>query len=222
MRRYNEFRTRSFIEHLVVGFFAVLLGIGILMPIISEIRREYRADSKYAYFLGIIVCALIIAMGVWFVRRGFNIQKRVFKGFSQAELSRAVKQMNSATTDLYDKYMILTDDYIVTCRMKLDSQIDIIRIKDLAACFNRPMYGNDDDIVQYDLVLAKRDLKPIVLRVKGKIANAMPQAYDQIIGQVPWVLNNETDDMNDFMDNYKKHKNRRAFLRTVEHRKAMT
>ncbi len=223
MSQLNEFKLKSFLQHLIPGIVAMLFGLSVLTAIVVEMATGFDAQSKAAYIIGIIFSALIVAAGGYFLYLAVHIHTRFLGSVPKDERKELLSQIKSEEGTFANHSIIVTKDYILCYQKRLASFVRFYRTKDLMACFSKTKYLSSTEIGEYRMILM--DLKGHYsdISVKGDDAAEMSKVYDMILNKVPWVLNNTTDDRESFINNHKKESFKKTYIRTVEgRRKNMT
>ena len=219
MAQLNEFKVRSFLQHLVPGLLALLFGISVLVAIIMELATGYDPSSRTAYILGIIFTAAIIIFGIWFIMQAVHIHRKFLAYLNKEDRQLLLSQLKSGENVFLSHSVIVTEDFVVLFERKLSSFVKIYRIQELVACFSKAKYLSSTEIGEYELVLGDSRKRYTDLSVTGSDAANMNKAYEMILNTVPWIMNNYSDDRAEFMANHKKESFRKMCVRTVEARK---
>lgn len=216
MEKYNLIKMRNYLVHLVIGTAVLLFGGGVLCSIVSEMVEVYDPASKYAYICGIVFSGLILAVGFFFLMRAFGFEKRLFKKFTSEERADFLAELPTQDTKLYGKYVFVTPDYILVYSDSWSPSAKLVKVKDLIACFGKPYYAGSEELVRYDLILCDKRFQLYRCCAKGKDVVSMEEAHSCICEKVPWVF---SDDYEEFMTGLSKRAKKKAYLRTVQHRR---
>ncbi|MBQ9828258.1 MAG: hypothetical protein IJM62_06220 [Lachnospiraceae bacterium] len=223
MAQLNEFKVKSFLQHLVPGILALLFGISVMAAIIVELATGYDPSSRTAYIFGIIFTAAIIIFGIYFLMQAVHIHKKFLSQLKKEDRQLLLAQLKSGEDVFLSHSVIVTPDFIVLFERKLTSFVRIYKIEELVACFSKAKYLSSTEIGEYELIIGDVHKRYTDLSVTGEDAPNMSAAYQMILNTVPWIMNNYSDDRAEFMANHKKESYRKACVRTVEaRRKNMT
>lgn len=217
MEKYSLVKLRSYVVHLVIGVAVLIFGGSVLYSILSEMIQVYDPASKYAYICGIVACALILFIGLFFIVKAFGFENQVFKQVSLEERAGFFQELGDEKTLFFDRYMFITRHFVMVYVKSWNPCVKLLRIEDLIACFGRPYYAGSDELVQYDVVLCDHHFHIYRCAVKGKKAAMMEEAWKALCSLAPWVFN---DDYEDFMAGLTRQSKKRSYMKVVEHRRA--
>lgn len=219
MNHFNIIRMRSYLEHLIAGSAALVIGLGILYGIISEMLSDYLPESRYAYLFGIILCGCIIIVGAIYIIKAFYMDKRMFTHLDDEEKKQFYQELSDETTLFFGNCLIITQHYVLAFVRRFDAYVHIWRLDDLTACYGKAYYSEAGGKPEsYHLILSDSRFKPIRCIVKGAKAEIMDEAYHALCSLAPWVL---TDNAEEFMDGRTRKAKEKSYLKEIEHRKAV-
>lgn len=218
MEKYNIVKLRSYLVHLVIGAAVLILGGSVLYSILSEMLQVYDPGSKYAYIFGIIACALILLIGLFFIVKAFGFENQVFKHVSFEDRARFFEELGDEQTLFFDRYLFVTRHYLLAYVKSWNPQAKLLKIQDLIGCFGKPYYAGSDELVQYDVIFCDKDFHLYCCAVKGKKAAMMEEAWKAVCSLAPWVFH---DDYVDFVAGLTKKSKKRSYIKIVEHRKKL-
>lgn len=219
MEKYSLVKLRSYVVHLVIGAAVLIFGGSVLYSILSEMIQIYDPASKYAYICGIISCALILIIGLYFLVKAFNFENQLFKGVSLEERAEFFQELEEERTLFFDRYMFVTRHFILVYIKSWNPSVKLLRIDDLIACFGKPYYASSDELVQYDVILCDKRFHVYRCIVKGKAAGMMEEGWRAVCSMAPWVIH---DDYEEFFSGITQRSKKKSYLKVVEHRKAVT
>lgn len=218
MEKYSIVKLRSYLVHLVIGAAVLILGGSVLYSILSEMLQVYDPGSKYAYIFGIIACALILLIGLFFIVKAFGFENQVFKHVSFEDRADFFEELGDEQTLFFDRYLFVTRHYILVYAKSWNPQAKLLKIQDLIGCFGKPYYAGSDELVQYDVIFCDKDFHLYCCAVKGKKAAMMEEAWKAVCSLAPWVFH---DDYVDFVAGLTKKSKKRSYVKIVEHRKKL-
>ena len=218
MEKYSIVKLRSYLVHLIIGAAVLILGGSVLYSILSEMIQVYDPGSKYAYIFGIIACALILLIGLFFIVKAFGFENQVFKHVALEDRAGFFEELGDEQTLFFDRYLFVTRHYILVYVKSWNPFAKLLRVEDLIGCFGKPYYAGSDELVQYDVIFCDRDFHLYRCEVKGKKAAMMEEAWKAVCSLAPWVFH---DDYVDFVAGLTKKSKKRSYVKIVEHRKKL-
>lgn len=218
MEKYSIVKLRSYLVHLIIGAAVLILGGSVLYSILSEMIQVYDPGSKYAYIFGIIACALILLIGLFFIIKAFGFENQVFKHVALEDRAGFFEELGDEQTLFFDRYLFVTRHYILVYVKSWNPFAKLLRVDDLIGCFGKPYYAGSDELVQYDVIFCDRDFHLYRCEVKGKKAAMMEEAWKAVCSLAPWVFH---DDYVDFVAGLTKKSKKRSYVKIVEHRKKL-
>lgn len=201
--------------NLILGVVMLILGGLLLAGIISEMLNAYLGGSKYAYIGGIIFCVLILISGLYFLVRAFGFERQIFKHYSLEDKAKFLRELADESTLCFGHHLIITRHYLLYTE-KAELTLKLIKIEDITACFGKPYYAAENEMVQYDLIFADRRFKISRCMVKGKKAAIMEEAWKAICGLAPWVF---SEHYLEFISGLTKRSKKRSYGKMIEHRR---
>lgn len=84
MQPYYAIKLKCFILRLMMGCSLLLISIGITVSIVQEIMESYDVNSKLAYILGLVICALMVLLGIWLIYQAFHLKDLFLAKANQA------------------------------------------------------------------------------------------------------------------------------------------
>lgn len=218
MEKYSIVKLRSYLVHLIIGAAVLILGGSVLYSILSEMIQVYDPGSKYAYIFGIIACALILLIGLFFIVKAFGFENQVFKHVALEDRAGFFEELGDEQTLFFDRYLFVTRHYILVYVKSWNPYAKLLRIEDLIGCFGQPYYAGSDELVQYDVIFCDKDFHLYRCEVKGRKAAMMEEAWKAVCSLAPWVFH---DDYVDFVAGLTKKSKKRSYVKIVEHRKKL-
>lgn len=219
MTNFNMIRMRSYLEHLVIGTAAILIGFGVCYGILEEMVTMYTDKSRYAYIWGIIFTCMIILLGVVYIVKAAHLNKRIFKHLSQDERRQFFVELNQETTLFFDSRLIITPHFVVAYDRSWRAHIHILKMDDLVACFGKSVYGSNDAPDSYHLIIFDRKFQKVECVVKGDKAEIMDKGYQALLSLSPWVF---SDNAEEFLNSYHRKSREKAYLKEIELRRRET
>lgn len=214
MQPYYAIKLKCFIIRLMMGSTVLLTAISIIAAIIQEMLGNYDAASKWAYVFGLIIAALMAALGLAIIYQAFHFEKSVF-GHSKRDYSLLKKDMEKENVVSCGN-LVVTEQFVLLFSMRLFSMCTVIRNEDIIACFENPVYGTITKPTEYTIFIYDRKFKmhPIVLDAKKAEAGHM--AKEKICTLMPWIY---SDGRDAFMDMILTKSGRRNAFKQIEKKK---
>ena len=78
---------------------------------LQEVMNSYDANSRLAYILGLLICALMIALGIVLIYQAFHFERFVF--------GRSQRSYDLLKKDMQDKSVVSAGNLIVTDQFML-------------------------------------------------------------------------------------------------------
>ena len=214
MQPYYAIKLKCFILRLMMGCSLLLISIGITVSIVQEIMESYDVNSKLAYILGLVICALMVLLGVWLIYQAFHFERFVF-GKSKSGYALLKKDMqNESVVSAGD--LIVTDQFLLLFSLHLLNMCKVIRLDNIIACFEDPVYGTVAKPSEYTLFIYDRDFKCHTIVLDAKQSEAGHLAKLKISQTHPWIYAVSRDT---FLDRTMTKNGRRNFLNEIEKRK---
>ena len=214
MQPYYAIKLKCFILRLMMGCSLLLISIGITVSIVQEIMESYDVNSKLAYILGLVICALMALLGVWLIYQAFHFERFVF-GKSKSGYALLKKDMqNESVVSAGD--LIVTDQFLLLFSLHLLNMCKVIRLDNIIACFEDPVYGTVAKPLEYTLFIYDRDFKCHTIVLDAKQSEAGHLAKLKISQTHPWIYAVSRDT---FLDRTMTKNGRRNFLNEIEKRK---
>lgn len=214
MQPYYAIKLKCFILRLMMGCSLLLISIGITVSIVQEIMESYDVNSKLAYILGLVICALMVLLGVWLIYQAFHFERFVF-GKSKSGYALLKEDMqNESVVSAGD--LIVTDQFLLLFSLHLLNMCKVIRLDNIIACFEDPVYGTVAKPSEYTLFIYDRDFKCHTIVLDAKQSEAGHLAKLKISQTHPWIYAVSRDT---FLDRTMTKNGRRNFLNEIEKRK---
>ena len=136
MQPYYAIKLKCFILRLMMGCSLLLISIGITVSIVQEIMESYDINSKLAYILGLVICALMVLLGVWLIYQAFHFERFVFgKSKSGYVLLKKDMQNESGSNDntaadnsTSDNTVYTNEDMVGTFRINDENREDYFEL----------------------------------------------------------------------------------------------
>ena len=185
MQPYYAIKLKCFILRLMMGCSLLLISIGITVSIVQEIMESYDVNSKLAYILGLVICALMVLLGVWLIYQAFHFERFVF-GKSKSGYALLKEDMqNESVVSAGD--LIVTDQFLLLFSLHLLNMCKVIRLDNIIACFEDPVYGTVAKPSEYTLFIYDRDFKCHTIVLDAKQSEAGHLAKLKISQTHPWI-----------------------------------
>ena len=184
MQPYYAIKLKCFILRLMMGCSLLLISIGITVSIVQEIMESYDVNSKLAYILGLVICALMVLLGVWLIYQAFHFERFVF-GKSKSGYALLKEDMqNESVVSAGD--LIVTDQFLLLFSLHLLNMCKVIRLDNIIACFEDPVYGTVAKPSEYTLFIYDRDFKchTIVLDAKQSEAGHLAKLKRNFLNEI--------------------------------------
>lgn len=214
MQPYYAIKLKCFVLRLMMGCSLLLISAGIGISIIQEVMNSYDANSKLAYILGMIICALMVALGVLLVYQAFHFERFVF-GRSRRSYDLLKKDMQTDAV-VSAGNLIVTDQFLLLFSLHIINMCKVVRLENIVACFEDPVYGTVAKPSEYTLYIYDRDFKCHTITLDAKQSEAGHLAKEKICQTHPWIYAVSRDT---FLDRTMTKNNRRNFLNQIEKRK---
>ena len=78
MQPYYAIKLKCFVLRMMMGCSLLLISAGIVISILQEVMNSYDANSRLAYILGLLICALMVALGILLIYQAFHFERFVF------------------------------------------------------------------------------------------------------------------------------------------------
>ena len=95
----------------MMGCSLLLISAGIVVSILQEVMNSYDANSRLAYILGLLICALMVALGIVLIYQAFHFERFVF--------GRSQRSYDLLKKDMQDKSVVSAGNLIVTDQFML-------------------------------------------------------------------------------------------------------
>lgn len=219
LENFNKMRTRAYLEDIVIGVAATLIGLEIVYSIVYEMMTAYLETAYFAYITGLVLAGLISLAGIFFILRAVGINKRLFGKLTIEEKHQFFEQLKDQNTLIFDNHLIISQHYILVFARSLKGSVHLIHMTDLIACFGREVYGSKKLPESYQLILFDNNFRRYICTVKGEKAPIMTKAYEAVLSLSPWVF---SDNLDVFMDTYSRKSKEKAMLKEIELRRRET
>ena len=214
MQPYYAIKLKCFVLRLMMGCSLLLISAGIVVSILQEVMNSYDANSRLAYILGLLICALMVALGIVLIYQAFHFERFVF-GRSQRSYDLLKKDMQDKSV-VSAGNLIVTDQFMLLFSKHIFNMCKVIRLENVIACFEDPVYGTVAKPSEYTLYIYDRDFKCHTIVLDAKQSEAGHQAKEKICQTHPWIYAVSRDT---FLDRTMSKNSRRNFLNQIEKRK---
>lgn len=214
MQPYYAIKLKCFVLRLMMGCSLLLLSVGIIVSIVQEVMGSYDPNSKLAYILGMMICALMILLGLWLIYQAFHFERFVF-GRSKEGYNLLKKDMRDESV-VSAGNLIVTDQFLLLFSLHIFNMCKVIRLENIIACFEDPVYGTVAKPSEYTLYIYDRDFKCHTIVLDAKQSEAGHLAKEKISQTHPWIYAVSRDT---FLDRTMTKNGRRNFLNEIEKRK---
>ena len=193
MQPYYAIKLKCFVLRMMMGCSLLLISAGIVISILQEVMNSYDANSRLAYILGLLICALMVALGILLIYQAFHFERFVF--------GRSRRSYDLLKKDMQDKSvvsagnLIVTDQFMLLFSKHIFNMCKVIRLENVIACFEDPVYGTVAKPSEYTLYIYDGDFK---------------------CHTHPWIYAVSRDT---FLDRTMSKNSRRNFLNQIEKRK---
>ena len=213
MQPYYAIKLKCFVLRLMMGCSLLLISAGIVVSILQEVMNSYDAN-RLAYILGLLICALMVALGIVLIYQAFHFERFVF-GRSQRSYDLLKKDMQDKSV-VSAGNLIVTDQFMLLFSKHIFNMCKVIRLENVIACFEDPVYGTVAKPSEYTLYIYDRDFKCHTIVLDAKQSEAGHQAKEKICQTHPWIYAVSRDT---FLDRTMSKNSRRNFLNQIEKRK---
>ena len=155
MQPYYAIKLKCFVLRLMMGCSLLLISAGIVVSILQEVMNSYDANSRLAYILGLLICALMVALGIVLIYQAFHFERFVF-GRSQRSYDLLKKDMQDKSV-VSAGNLIVTDQFMLLFSKHIFNMCKVIRLENVIACFEDPVYGTVAKPSEYTLYIYDRD-----------------------------------------------------------------
>lgn len=214
MQPYYAIKLKCFVLRLMMGSSLLLISVGIIVSIVQEMMGSYDTNSQLAYILGFVICALMIVLGLWLVYQAFHFERFVF-GKSKSSYNLLKKDMKDEAI-VSAGNLIVTDQFLLLFSLHLFNMCKVIRLENIIACFENPVYGTVAKPSEYTLYIYDKDFKCHTIVLDAKQSEAGHLAKMKICQTHPWIYAVSRDT---FLDRTMTKNSRRNFLNQIEKRK---
>ena len=168
MQPYYAIKLKCFVLRLMMGCSLLLISAGIVVSILQEVMNSYDANSRLAYILGLLICALMVALGIVLIYQAFHFERFVF-GRSQRSYDLLKKDMQDKSV-VSAGNLIVTDQFMLLFSKHIFNMCKVIRLENVIACFEDPVYGTVAKPSEYTLYIYDRDFKCLTIVLDAKAA----------------------------------------------------
>lgn len=161
MQPYYAIKLKCFVLRLMMGCSLLLISAGIVVSILQEVMNSYDANSRLAYILGLLICALMVALGTVLIYQAFHFERFVF-GRSQRSYDLLKKDMQDKSV-VSAGNLIVTDQFMLLFSKHIFNMCKVIRLENVIACFEEPVYGTVAKPSEYTLYILTGILSAILL-----------------------------------------------------------
>ena len=133
MQPYYAIKLKCFVLRLMMGCSLLLISAGIVVSILQEVMNSYDANSRLAYILGLLICALMVALGIVLIYQAFHFERFVF-GRSQRSYDLLKKDMQDKSV-VSAGNLIVTDQFMLLFSKHIFNMCKVIRLENLKSLF---------------------------------------------------------------------------------------
>lgn len=214
MSSYYAMKTRYFVIQLMKGVALVGISICIAASVVIEMMQKYDAASRMAYIIGLSICAFILLAGLFLCIQAFHFD-RVMLGRKKEDYALLQKEL-SGEDAIAIRDFIVTNHFIMIYTKQFTGYCKMVRMKDIIACFENPVYGTVEKINDYTISIydKKFDLYQIVL--SGDAVEDGHLGVEKIYARKPWIYR---EDQGDFEERKVTAAGRRSLIKDLERMK---
>ena len=185
MASYYAMKTRYFVIQLMKGVALVGISICIAASIVIEMMQKYDAASRMAYIIGLAICAFILLAGLFLCIQAFHFD-RVMLGRKKEDYALLQKELSGDDAIAIHDF-IVTNHFVMIYTKQFIGYCKMVRMKDIIACFENPVYGTVEKINDYTISIydKKFDLYQIVL--SGDAVEDGHLGVEKIYARKPWI-----------------------------------
>lgn len=192
MSGYYAMKTRYFVIQLMKGVTLIGISICITAAIVTEMLQKYDAASRMAYIIGLSICGFILLAGLFLCVLAFHFD-RVMLGRKKEDYALLQKEL-SGEDAVAIRDFVVTNHFVMIYTKQFSGFCKTVRMKDIIACFENPVYGTVEKINDYTIsIYDKRfDLYQIVL--SGDAVEDGHLGVEKIYARKPWIFRENPED----------------------------
>ncbi len=215
MQSYYAMKTRYFVIQLAKGVSLIGVSACIAVAIILEMMQKYDAASRMAYIIGLVICAFILLAGVYLFVSAYRFERAMFGRSSKEDFLQIQKEL-SGENAVSIRDFIVTDHFVLIYVKQFMGYCRLIRMKDIIACFENPVYGTVDKINDYTISIYDKRFELYQIVLQEDAARDANAGVRRILALKPWILH---EDREDFAKRRVTAEGRRGLLKELENRR---
>ncbi len=214
MSSYYAMKTRYFVIQLIKGVTLIGISICIAAAVVIEMMQKYDEASRMAYIIGLFICAFILLGGLFLCILAFHFERVMF-GRKKEEFALLQKELDDDDA-VSIRDFIVTNHFVMIYTKQFSGFCNMIRMRDIIACFENPVYGTVEKINDYTIsIYDKRfDLYQIVL--SGDAVEDGHLGVEKIYSRKPWIYR---EDQGGFEERKVTSAGRRSLIKDLERMK---
>ena len=147
MSSYYAMKTRYFVIQLIKGVTLIGISICIAAAVVIEMMQKYDEASRMAYIIGLFICAFILLGGLFLCILAFHFERVMF-GRKKEEFALLQKELDDDDA-VSIRDFIVTNHFVMIYTKQFSGFCNMIRMRDIIACFENPVYGTVEKINDY-------------------------------------------------------------------------
>lgn len=195
MQPYYAIKLKCFLVQVCAAGTLMITAICVFASALQEYLNGYRASARLAYPSSFIICGALFACGLFILYEAFHFEKRVFG--KKTNDFETLKQDMAGDGFVATENLIVTDHFVFMFLRRLPKMCSLIRMTDIVACFELPVYGTVESPSEYRLMVYDRHFKEHVIVLDASMMETGHQAKEKICSCLPWIYQ---DDREYFLD----------------------
>ena len=186
MSGYYSMKTRYFVIQLAKGVSLIGISLCIAAAIAIEMMQKYDSDSRMAYIIGLAICAFILIGGAFLCLQAFHFDRAMLgrKKEDYALLQKELAQEDSVA--IHD--LIVTNHFVMIFTKQFSGFCRLVRMKDIIACFENPVYGTVEKINDYMITLYDKKFERYQIVLDGDAVEEGHRGVEKIYALRSWII----------------------------------
>ena len=211
MQPYYAIKLKCFLVQVCAAGILMITAVCVFASVIQEYFWAFRESSVLAYPTAFVICGALFVGGLYIMYEAFHFENRVFgKKTKDFEL---LKQDMAGEEYVAAENLIVTNHFVLMFLRKLPKMCSLVRLADIVACFENPVYGTVESPSEYRLMVYDRRFKEHVIVLDPSMIETGHQAKEMICTNLPWIYQ---DDLDYFLDLKMTKKGKKTILDRVD------
>ncbi len=211
MQPYYTIKLKCFMIEICAASALIIISVCVGASVLQEYLHGFRESAKLAYPSALVICAVMLACGLFLLYKSFHFERYLF-GRKKEDFDVLKQDMENSTV-VTTQDMVVTPHYVLMFQRRILRMCTLIRLQDVVACFENPVYGTVEDPVEYRLMIWDRHFNEHVIVMNASDLETGHQAWQLICDQLKWIYH---DDRDYFIDLKMTRKGRKAILNRVD------